>query len=182
MTWLLRRHLCGWHLFYLQFVQVAVTWLHLSLTDWTTSPLIDDSLLVHLSRPCRALVCSTWAWCCGCKGSVSSNGLVVVTISDLAIFNFLCTIRRGLWSVTYVADTCLLTIRPGGSHKTPPVSYWLDHITTHRWLPPSTLLWLSTRSLYVYFASVLPRYISQACWVASSPRLDFFHRTAIVPW
>ena len=32
---------------YLQFVQVAVTWLHLSFTDWTTSLLIDDSLLVH---------------------------------------------------------------------------------------------------------------------------------------
>ena len=34
-------------LVYLWFVQVAVTWLHLSLTDWTTSPLIDDSLLVR---------------------------------------------------------------------------------------------------------------------------------------
>ena len=32
---------------YLLFVQVAVTWLHLSLTDWNTSPLIDDSLLVR---------------------------------------------------------------------------------------------------------------------------------------
>ena len=32
---------------YLLSVQVAVTWLHLSLTDWTTSPLIDDSLLVR---------------------------------------------------------------------------------------------------------------------------------------
>ena len=44
-----------------------------------------------------------------------------VTISDLAIFNFLFTIRRGFRGVTYVADTCLLTIRPGGSHMTPPV-------------------------------------------------------------
>ena len=32
---------------YLRFVQVAVTWLHLSLIDWTTSPLINDSLLVR---------------------------------------------------------------------------------------------------------------------------------------
>ena len=32
---------------YLWFIQVAVTWLHLSLTDWTTSPLIDDSLLAR---------------------------------------------------------------------------------------------------------------------------------------
>ena len=31
---------------YLLFAQVAVTGLHLSLADWTTSPLIDDSLLV----------------------------------------------------------------------------------------------------------------------------------------
>ena len=31
----------------------------------------------------------------------------------------------------------------------------------------------------MYFAVLLPRYISQACWVASSPRLDFFHRTVI---
>ena len=103
-----------------------------------------------------------------------------VTISDLAIFNFPFTIRRGLWGVTYVADTWLLMIRPGGSHMTPPVSYWLDHITSHRWLPPSTLLWLSTRRIYVYFLTVLPRYISQACWVASSPRLDFFRCTTVL--
>ena len=32
---------------YLWFVQVAVTWQHLSLADWTTSLLIDDSLLVR---------------------------------------------------------------------------------------------------------------------------------------
>ena len=69
-----------------------------------------------------------------------------VTISDLALIYFSFTLWRGFWGVTYVADTCLLIIRPGGSHMTPPVSYWLDHITTHRWLPPSTLLWLSTRS------------------------------------
>ena len=87
---------------------------------------------------------------------------------------------HGLWGVTYVADTCLLTIHPGGSHMTPPVFCWLDHITTHRWLPPSMLLWLSTRSLYMYFSIVLPRYISQACWVASSPRLDFFCCTTVV--
>ena len=31
---------------YLLFTQVAVIWLHLSLSYWTTSPLIDDSLLV----------------------------------------------------------------------------------------------------------------------------------------
>ena len=60
-----------------------------------------------------------------------------VTTSDLAIFNFLFTIRCGFWGVTYVADTCLLTIHPGGSHMTPPVFYWLDHITPHRRLPPS---------------------------------------------
>ena len=29
---------------------------------------------------------------------------------------------------------------------------------------------------------VLLQYISQACWVPCSPRLDFFHRTAIVLW
>ena len=29
---------------------------------------------------------------------------------------------------------------------------------------------------------VLLQYISQACWVLCSPRLDFFHRTAIVLW
>ena len=47
-----------------------------------------------------------------------------VTISDLAVFNFFFsfTIRRGFQGVTYMADTCLLTIRPGGSHMTPPVS------------------------------------------------------------
>ena len=103
-----------------------------------------------------------------------------VTISDLAIFNFPFTIWRGFWGVTYVADTCLLMIHPGGSHMTPPVSYWLDHLTTHRWLPPSMLLWLSTRSLYVYIPIVLSRYISQACWVASSPRLDFFCCTTVL--
>ena len=32
---------------YLWFIQVAVTWLHLSLADWTTSPLLDDPLLVR---------------------------------------------------------------------------------------------------------------------------------------
>ena len=90
------------------------------------------------------------------------------------------TIWRGFWGVAYVADTYLLIIRPGGSHMTPPVSYWLDHITTHRWLPPRTLLWLSTGRLYVYFLIVLPRYISQACWVASSPRLDFFRCTTVL--
>ena len=104
----------------------------------------------------------------------------IVTISDLAVFNFLFTIQRGFWGVTYVADTCLLMIFPGGSHATPPVSYWLEHLTTHRWLPPSTLLWLSTWRLYVYFSIVLPRYISQACWVASSPRLDFFRCTTVL--
>ena len=104
----------------------------------------------------------------------------IVTISNLAIFNFPFTIQRGLWGVAYMADTCLLIIHPGGSCMTPPVPYWLDHITTHRWIPPSTLLWLSTRSLYVYFPIVLPRYISQACWVASSPRLDFFHCTTVL--
>ena len=31
----------------------------------------------------------------------------------------------------------------------------------------------------MYFSIVLLRYISQACWVASSPRLDFFHHTVI---
>ena len=115
-------------------------------------------------------------------GQRQRKGLVnvVVTISDLAIFNFLFTIRRGFWGVTYVADTCLLMIHPGGSHMTPPVSCWLDHITTLRWLPPSTLLWLSTRSSYVYFLIVPPRYISQACWVASSPRLDFFRCTTVL--
>ena len=74
---------------YLLFVQVAVTWLHLSLSYWTTSPLIDDSLLVH------------------CCDSVLGVLLFVVPI-------------------------------------------------------------------------VLPRYISQACLVASSPRLDFFHCNTVL--
>ena len=46
-----------------------------------------------------------------------------VTISDLAIFNFFPYYMTWLQGVTYVADTCLLTIRPGGSHMTPPVFY-----------------------------------------------------------
>ena len=137
----------------------------------------NDRHLTGLPSACA------WHQCIMCKSSKSAPqapSSLNVTISDLAIFNFLFTIRRGFWGVTYVADTCLLTIRPGGSHMTPPVFYWLDHITPHRWLPPSTLLWLSTRSLYVYFPIVLLRYISQACWVASSPRLDFFRCTTVL--
>ena len=94
-------------------------------------------------------------------------------------FSFL-TIWCVLWGGSHMTDTCLLIIHPGGSHMTPPVPLSLVHITTHRWLPPSTLLWLSTRSLLFVFPIVLPRYISQACWVASSLRLDFFHCTTVL--
>ena len=43
---------------YLLFIQVAVTWLHLSLYYWTTSPLIDDSLLVHCCDSVLGVYCS----------------------------------------------------------------------------------------------------------------------------
>ena len=111
----------------------------------------------------------------------SSRMFHYVMRSDLAIFNFFSVMIQCVWwGVTYMADTCLLTIHPGGSYMTPPVSFLLDHITTNKWLPPSMLLWLSTRSLLFIFSIVLPRYISQACWVASSPRFDFFHCTTVL--
>ena len=131
------------------------------------------------TKPFMAIDLLSRDWWHICTSTISNRSSTVM-ISDLALFKFLFTIWRGFWGVTYVADTCLLTICPGGSHMTPPVSYWLDHITTHRWLPPSMLLWLSTRRLYVYSSIILLRYISQACWVASSPRLDFFCCTTVL--
>ena len=43
---------------YLLFIQVAVTWLHLSLSYWTTSPLINDSLLVCCCDSVLGAYCS----------------------------------------------------------------------------------------------------------------------------
>ena len=63
---------------------------------------------------------------------------------------------------------------------TPPVSFLLDHITTHRWLPPSTLLWLSTRSLLFVFSIVLPRYISQAYHIMISEGLCVWYPQPMV--
>ena len=43
---------------YLLFVQVAVTWLHLSFYYWSTSPLLDDSLLVCCCDSVLGVYCS----------------------------------------------------------------------------------------------------------------------------
>ena len=103
-----------------------------------------------------------------------------VTISDLALFNFLL-----LYDVASKVSPTWLT----------PVYLWFVQVAV-TWLHLSPADWntspLIDDSLLVCccdsvlggytctFLIVLPRYISQACWVASGPRLDFFRCTTVL--
>ena len=117
----------------------------------------------------------------------------IVTIRTYTTTFYLCYLVYWYWSHS---DSRLIFLLASG-----PIclveSWWL--LLTHAQLTMVTqklrltvhccALWpivavtlLFLWRLLLVLLIVLLQYISQACWVLCSPRLDFFHRTAIVHW
>ena len=99
------------------------------------------------------------------------------------------TYRTDFYLFTWCTDTGVIV-----THTLSSTGLW-PHYSC--WLMRSSLLWLraapyctllrtvtycSCDAYCSHYSIVLLQYISQACWVLCSPRLDFFHRTAIVLW
>ena len=138
-----------------------------------TKPHIQAHVDQQLLMPAQEKVLCDWVKYLGNKGQPMLKNMFVTIRTYRPIFIYL----------TRCTDTGVIVTHALSFYRPLAPLFLLTHAQLAVVTQSCALLY-STAHCDLLFALpiVLLRYISQACWVLCSPRLDFFHRTAIVLW